>query len=51
MDTIILNEDQIMQWELTKAQAENQRLHDEFDAKDQIINKIKKVQEELIERT
>ena len=40
VDTIIPNEDQIMQWELNQAQAENQRLRDESERKDQITNRI-----------
>ena len=34
------NVNQIIQFELDNAQAENQRLRDEFDEKDKIINKI-----------
>ena len=45
------NVNQIIQFELDNAQAENQRLRDEFDEKDKIINKIQKVLDELIETT
>ena len=40
-----------MQWELNKAQAENQRLKDESDRKDQITTKLQTVLDELIEKT
>ena len=54
MDTILPNEQHILQWELNLAQFENQQFKDEnqrlmgeFDAKDKIIRQIQEVQNKL----